>query len=206
MGASAANLWLLLFRATRNWEFCILQERSHIFFPFSMWKIYLKYLLQEKSPPSHYGKLHKNKIAALVIKSYHSEVSQTMKKKKRKEKGRAQSCLSLWEPMDCSLLGSSVHGIFQARILEWGALSYSRRSSRPRDRTCVSCIGRWILYHWATWELLQTMNHLWNLLTDFSVLIQICLCIFIHVTIYCIKLESYSTNWFMSCFLKNEYL
>ena len=44
------------------------------------------------------------------------------------------------DPMDCSLPGSSVHGIFQARVLEWGAISFSRGSSRPRDRTQVSCI------------------------------------------------------------------
>ena len=47
---------------------------------------------------------------------------------------------SLW-PMDCSLPGSSVHGIFQARILEWVAISFSRGSSQPRDRTWVSCIA-----------------------------------------------------------------
>ena len=44
------------------------------------------------------------------------------------------------DPMDCSLTGSSVHGIFQARILEWVAISFSRGSSRPRDRTQVTCI------------------------------------------------------------------
>ena len=49
--------------------------------------------------------------------------------------------------MDWSLPGSSVHKIFQARLLEWVAMSFSRGSSQPRDRTCVSCIGRWILYH-----------------------------------------------------------
>ena len=48
--------------------------------------------------------------------------------------------------------GSTVHGISQARILEWVAISFSRRSSQLRDRTHVSCTGRWILYHWATWE------------------------------------------------------
>ena len=53
------------------------------------------------------------------------------------------------DPMDCSLPGSSVHGIFQARILEWVAISSSRGSSQPRDRTLVSCIGRWFLYCWA---------------------------------------------------------
>ena len=59
----------------------------------------------------------------------------------------AQSCLSLCDPLDCSSPGSSLHGIFQARILEWVAISYSRGSSPPRDQTCVSCIGRQILYH-----------------------------------------------------------
>ena len=54
--------------------------------------------------------------------------------------------------MDCSLPGSSVHGILQARILEWVAISSSRGSSQPRDSTCVSCIGRQILYCWATRE------------------------------------------------------
>ena len=44
--------------------------------------------------------------------------------------------------MDCSLPGSSVHGIFQARILEWVAISFSRRSSWSRDWTCISWIGR----------------------------------------------------------------
>ena len=43
--------------------------------------------------------------------------------------------------MDCSLLGSSVHGIFQARILEWVAISFFKVSSRPRDRTHVSCVS-----------------------------------------------------------------
>ena len=47
---------------------------------------------------------------------------------------------SLW-PLDCSLPGSSVCGILQARILEWVAISFSRRSSQPRDRTHVSCLA-----------------------------------------------------------------
>ena len=44
-------------------------------------------------------------------------------------------CLTLCDPMDCSLLGSSAHGISQARILEWVAISFSRGSSQPRDQT-----------------------------------------------------------------------
>ena len=52
----------------------------------------------------------------------------------------AQSCLTLCDPTDCSLSGSSVHGIFQARVLEWIAISFSRGSSQPRARTQVSHI------------------------------------------------------------------
>ena len=52
-----------------------------------------------------------------------------------------QSCLTLCDPMDCSLSDSSVHEIFQARILEWVAISFSRGSSQPRDQTQVSCIA-----------------------------------------------------------------
>ena len=59
----------------------------------------------------------------------------------------AQSCLTLCDPMDGSLPGSSVHGLFQARILEWVAISFCRGSSWPRGQTWVSCINRWILYH-----------------------------------------------------------
>ena len=54
----------------------------------------------------------------------------------------------------CSLPGSSVHGILQARILEWVAISFSRGSPQPRDRTLVSCTDRQILYRWATREAL----------------------------------------------------
>ena len=55
----------------------------------------------------------------------------------------AQSCPTLWDPMDSSQPSSSVHGIFQGRILEWVAISFSRRSSQPRDRTRVSrIVGR----------------------------------------------------------------
>ena len=61
-----------------------------------------------------------------------------------------QSCPTLCDPVDCSPPGSSVHGILQARILEWVAMPSSGGSSPPRDRTqvsYVSCIGRQVLYH-----------------------------------------------------------
>ena len=63
----------------------------------------------------------------------------------------AQSCPPLCNPVDGSSPGFSLHGTLQARIQEWVAIFYSRGSSRPRNRTCISCIGRWILYHWTTW-------------------------------------------------------
>ena len=58
-----------------------------------------------------------------------------------------QTCLTLCDSMDCSLPVSSVHGISQARTLEWGAISFSGGPSQPRGQTLVSCIGRPILYH-----------------------------------------------------------
>ena len=61
-----------------------------------------------------------------------------------------QSCLTLCDPMDYSPPGSSVHGILQARILEWVAMLSSRGYSRARDQThvsCIPCIGRWVLDH-----------------------------------------------------------
>ena len=63
-----------------------------------------------------------------------------------------QSYPTFCDPMDCSLPGSSVHGILQARILEWGAISYSRESFRPRDQTEVSHIASRFFTIWATRE------------------------------------------------------
>ena len=70
----------------------------------------------------------------------------------------AQSCPTLCDPMDCSLQCSSVHGIIQARVLEWVAISFSRGSSQPRDRTWVSCIAGRCFTIWATREVHNVMN------------------------------------------------
>ena len=62
-----------------------------------------------------------------------------------------QSCPTFYGPIDSGPADSSVHGIFQAGIPEWVAISYSRGSSSPKGQTslsCVSCIGRWTLYRW----------------------------------------------------------
>ena len=69
---------------------------------------------------------------------------------------------SLGPQWNCSLPSSSVHGIFQARILEWVAISFSKGSSGPRDRThifCTSCLGRQFLYHCATWDLSSDLKN-----------------------------------------------
>jgi len=67
----------------------------------------------------------------------------------------AQLGVTLCYPMECSPPGSSVHGIFQARILKWVAISFCWPSFQHRDRTCISCIGRQILYHCTTWKTLK---------------------------------------------------
>ena len=73
-----------------------------------------------------------------------------------------QSCLTLCDPMDCSLPGSAIHGILQVRILEWVVMPSSRRSSQPRDQTNISYIpGRFFAtepqrkpqaYMYAVWK------------------------------------------------------
>ena len=73
-------------------------------------------------------------------------------KKKKVKVSVAQLCPTLCDPMDCSLPGSSVHGILQTRILEWVAIPFSRGSSWPRDWTCVSWIGGGFFTFLATQE------------------------------------------------------
>ena len=69
-----------------------------------------------------------------------------------------QSCLTLCNHIDWSPPGSSVHGILQARILEWVTIPYPRGASQPRDWTRTSydsCVGRWVITR-ATWEAFPT--------------------------------------------------
>jgi len=76
----------------------------------------------------------------------------------------AQSCLTLCNPMDYSLPGSSVHGIFQAIVLEWIAISFSRGSSQPRDRTRVSRI--------VQFSSVQSLSHVWFFATPWIAALQ----------------------------------
>ena len=87
----------------------------------------------------------------------HSRIPTREKKKKTtsqklKESEVAQSCVTLCSPMDCSPPGSSIHGVFQARVLQYVAISFSRGSSPPRDGTQVSRIAGRCFTFWATRE------------------------------------------------------
>ena len=74
-------------------------------------------------------------------------------------KVEVKSCPTLRDPMDCSLPGSSAHGIFQARVLEWLAISFSRGSSQPMDQTQVSHIVGRCFTVWATREVLKSTHY-----------------------------------------------
>ena len=82
------------------------------------------------------------------------EVTQLARGKDQRSVLVAQSCLTLSHPMDCSPPGSSVHGILQARILEWVAISFPKGSSWPRGQTQVSQTGGSFFTIWATREAL----------------------------------------------------
>ena len=86
-----------------------------------------------------------------------------------------QSCPNYCDPMECSPPGFSIHGIFQARILEQAAISFSRCFSQPRDRTHVSCTAGELLTIWAIREAHLTF------LSQFSSVIQSCPTLCDHV-------------------------
>ena len=113
---------------------------THFFFlcDLPVWFIFLLFLSFETS-------LFSSSMAG----THYTSVSDTMSEV-------AQPYPTLCNPMDCSLPGSSVHGIFQAIILEWIPISFSRGSSRPRDRTQVSRLVDRRFPVWATREV-----HLW---------------------------------------------
>ena len=83
----------------------------------------------------------------------------------------AQSCPTLCDPTDCSLPGSSLHGILQARVLEWVATSFSRGSSLPRDRTWVSSIPGRCFNLWAARE---AGPYAW---TGIKIFARVCVCV-----------------------------
>ena len=101
----------------------------------------------------------------------------------------AQHCLTLRNPMACSPPGCSVHGIFQARMPEWDPISSSRGSSQPTDQTCVSCIGRWFLYHYARRE-----THWFSLISNNDLVKCLLLLLFLKFSIFFIT-SFHSLHW-----------
>ena len=105
----------------------------------------------------------------------------------------AHLCPTLCDPMGCSPPGSSVHGILQARILEWVAMPFSRESSRPRYQTFVSCIAGRFCTIWATNEALKSV--IWPC---------ICPVLFIYNTLFSIW-QKLIILWLLHTCMKNEF-
>ena len=95
----------------------------------------------------------------------------------------SQLCPTLWNPVDCSLLGFLVHGDSPGNILEWVAIPFSRGSSQPRDRTQVFCIAGGFFSFWFTREILIFM----------------CLCVCVHTHICTLYYSVSLRAWFQHC-------
>ena len=106
-----------------------------------------------------------------------------------------QSCPTLCDPVDCTLPGSSVHGILQARILEWVAISFSRGSSRPRDRTQISHIAGRCFNLWAKAKEVPKSQILMQYFYLFS-FIKIFICVYFLNVCYCGKSHMIKTYYF----------
>ena len=141
-----SSSWQLIWSPTENWQ---VRHALGVYLSV-LWKIVYICQYSEKSDPflgkylvirniSFWYTLEKNKLLLAV---YIMKVLV------------AQLCPVLRYPMDCSLPGSSVHGIVQARILEWVAIPFSRGSSWSRDWTWIPCIAGRFFTIWATREAL----------------------------------------------------
>ena len=110
-----------------------------------------------------------------------------------------------FDPMDCSLPGSYVSEISQARILEWVAISSSRASSQPRDRTCVSCISclsRQIRYHCAIWKAHSSFI-LWVINQhDFILLLKSGACLWHSSAAVCVTMNILTFHSFLLNFIE----
>ena len=133
---------------------------------------YMHYFSKPRSARVHLSQCHSSLTHGPKARDWETELSERVSSHRTETSGHTASTASvlqcrlracsvdqkhptLWDPMDCIPLSSSVHGSSQVRILEWVAISSSRGPSQPRDRTQVSCTGKQILYRWATWEALR---------------------------------------------------
>jgi len=117
-----------------------------------------------------------------------------------------QSCLTLCDPMDCSLPVSCVHGDSPGKILEWVAVPSSRGSSQPRDWTCISWLTSGFFTTSATWESILYWNHFW---ISFSLKAALCLhwsFIVLNSSLYMlIYLHMFSSELLFMGFSRQEY-
>ena len=105
----------------------------------------------------------------------------------------AKSCLTLCDSVDCSLPGSCVRGISEARVLEWVAFFFSRGSSRTRDQTWVSCIASRFFTVWATMEALYVYIYIH---THIHIHIHTYIYIYTHMCV-CVHMCIHAKNWFI---------
>ena len=114
-----------------------------------------------------------------------------------------QSRPTLCDSMDCSPPGSSVHGIFQARILQWVSMSFSRGSSPPMGRNCISCITVRFFTHWATWEaciyIYMCILYIRMYIDFMHMFIYVCMCVYMHIYTHYFCILTFST---LQCSLK----
>ena len=116
---------------------------------------------------------------------------------------RVLSCVQLFfDPITCSPPGSSDHGILQTKILEWVAITSSKGCSPPRDQTCISCIGRQILYHWPIRKQSHFIRTLYNNEHfSFCTILQIAFCgLFQHCSSFTVFFFFSFNNLTWNCF------
>ena len=135
----------LLFRGLSR-IFASTTVQKHKFFSAQPFMVQLShpYMTTGKTNSFNYMNLY-SKVMSLLFNMLSRLVILVIKKKLV-----THSCLTLWNPLDCSLPGFSVHGILQIRILEWVAFPFSRGSSWPRDWTLVSHVAGRFFTTWAT--------------------------------------------------------
>ena len=153
--------------------FCYILNRSFVkakfeaictyFTSLCLWKVDLKFsvhpLLKKKSPQGHLKYENINYSVTLPWLPWRSTVTPKQSRYVITQfSSVAQSCLTLYNPLGCIPPGSSVHRIFQARILEWVAFSSSRGSSHPRDRTCIPCVSCIAGRFFTCWAIREALN------------------------------------------------
>ena len=128
------------------------QSNCSWFLALSGWRFYLWGFRTKLKAIGFIGKLYRHSWPFFCLYSIFLSLPCWGLFERKSESKVTQLCPTLCDPMDCSPPGSSIHGIFQARILEWVAISFSRRSSQPRDWTLVSLIIGRRFTVWATRE------------------------------------------------------